>query len=172
MAPGLPPQTTTQQSALQPPIHQYARARDATLPTANLHAPVVSAPAILPNNATTAQRHAENAYHNVPPVYDKKHASDVFESVMEAPITMTHRQLYSIAPEVCAQTREVLSGKRIAADMGKTREVQFLDADEDTAEEIYTVPNELIYAPSVTRVAQFTQDMPDSFAAAAATSPA
>jgi len=126
---------------------------------------MVTVPKAAPYNMTAAQQCTKNAYHNALPVYMKEHAEKVFESAMEAPITMTHRQLFSITPEVRTQTREVLSGKRVIAEAGKAKEVQFLEAEEDAVEEGFTVSDELISMTSTKWVAQFTQDMPDSFKA-------
>jgi hypothetical protein len=86
---------------------------------------------------------------------------------MEAPITITHRQLYSIAPEVRAQTREVLSGKRVAITTEKAREVQFLDADELTAEEALPDTGDVFESINSRRDEQFTRDMPATFATVA-----
>jgi len=169
--PGPVPQhvNSAPRSLPQPPIHPFAEARDATLRTPV--APATVAPATPTNPANIAPRRADNAYRNAPPVYDKRHAVEVFNSAMEAPITITHRQLYSIAPEVRAQTREVLSGKRIATDTGKAREVQFLEADEVIMEGVSPADEDLFGSVSNQRTEQFTQDMPSSFVTAA-TAPA
>jgi hypothetical protein len=113
-----------------PPIHPYSRVRNVTLPTP---AQVTSVPAT-PKNTPVAQK-PDAIYRHSPPVYKKKHATDAFEQAMEAPITLTHRQLYFITPEVRAQMREMLTVHRVPsnADASKTCQVQFLDADEDTA---------------------------------------
>jgi hypothetical protein len=97
---------------------------------------------------------------------------------MEAPILLTHRQLYSIAPKIQTQTRELLTAKRVSlgTDAPKAQEVRFLDmvededsADEDSAEEIsmLQVQEEVVNAKIKRKTAQFYQDMPKPFANAA-----
>jgi hypothetical protein len=147
-----------------PPIHPYSHIRNATLPAP---AQVTSVP-VTPKNTPTGQK-PDAIYRHAPPVYEKKHATDVFEQAMEAPITLTHRQLYSIAPKVRAQTRELLTVHRVTSyvDVSKTRQVQFLDADEDTAEEVSVHHDNSKSAKIDKRTAQFYQDMPQPFVQAA-----
>ena len=150
-------------STQEPPLHPFARARDATVP---LTAPVNP----IPVPALPASKRAEAAYRTAPPIYSKKFADDVFEQALDTPITITHRQLYSIAPEVRAQTREVLMGRRVppAADVAKAPEAQLLAAEENTAEDALLLCEEIREAAHDRKYTQLVQNMPEEFARAEA----
>ena len=51
-------------------------------------------------------KHADPAYRNLPPVHDPAIAASVFQHSMEAPVTITQRELLSLSPEVCFQVRD------------------------------------------------------------------
>ncbi|KAJ7121035.1 hypothetical protein C8R44DRAFT_831743 [Mycena epipterygia] len=52
------------------------------------------------------------AYRTNAPVYNEKDASAVFKASLDSPVTITQRQLLSIAPEVRAQMREETTSRR------------------------------------------------------------
>src|SRR6202789_3256533 len=52
----------------------------------------------------------------MPPVHDPAIAANVFTRSMEAPITITQRELLSISPEVRSQVREATTTKRVPTD--------------------------------------------------------
>jgi len=116
-------------STQEPPLHPFARARDATVPLTRTVNPI-------PVPALPASKRAEAAYRTAPPIYSKKFADDVFEQALDTPITITPSQLYSIAfPEVRAQTRGMLMGCRVPPlqDVAKAPKAQLLAAEEITA---------------------------------------
>ena len=53
------------------------------------------------------------AYRTLPPVHDPAIATSVFQHSMEAPFTITQRELLSLSPEVCSQVRDSTTMHRI-----------------------------------------------------------
>ncbi|KAJ6477193.1 hypothetical protein C8R47DRAFT_1289804 [Mycena vitilis] len=89
-------------SAPSGPQHPFANARDAA------YAPPTQRNAGLP---PPSQKNTP-AYRTTAPIYNNKDASDVFENSLNIPVTLTQRQLLSIAPEVRAQMREATTSRR------------------------------------------------------------
>jgi len=89
--------------------HPFQRAKDAAYaPPVNRN---IGAPAKPP-----ATKKPEPAYRTMPPVHDPAIAANVFTRSMEAPITITQRELLSISPEVRSQVREATTTKRVPTD--------------------------------------------------------
>src|SRR5258707_15129903 len=84
---------------------------------------------------------------------------------MDCPVTITQRQLYSIAPEVRAKAREALIGRRVAplVDSGRIHEAQLVEVEE-VEEDLY---DDVAKATRDEKRAQLLHDMPTEFAAAA-----
>ncbi|KAJ7847362.1 hypothetical protein B0H14DRAFT_3453847 [Mycena olivaceomarginata] len=82
--------------APEEPEHPFANARDAAYAPPRDHnigtRPTNSAPAKKP----------DPAYRTTAPIYDEKVANSVFDRSMDAPITLTQRELLSLSPEVRA----------------------------------------------------------------------
>jgi hypothetical protein len=90
------------------PTHPYADVPDAT------YAPPVNCNfAATPKQAPAKK--AEPAYKTLPPVYDGKIATDVYDRAMATQVTLTQRELLSLSPEVHSQVREATSARRTAA---------------------------------------------------------
>jgi hypothetical protein len=53
------------------------------------------------------------AYRTLPPIHDSNIAADVYKRAMDAPITITQRELLSLSPEVRSQVREITTTRRI-----------------------------------------------------------
>jgi hypothetical protein len=87
------------------PTHPYASAPDATYSST----PEPKRPAV----RDTATSKSEQGYHNTAKVYNPKIAKTVYERAMEAPITVTHRELLSLAPEVRNQIADATIRKRV-----------------------------------------------------------
>ena len=87
----------------QPPVHPFSNARDAA------YAPPKERNVRfqLPDQSKQAPAYRTNA-----PVYNEKDAADVFESSLDAKVTLTQRQLLSIAPEVRSHMREATTSRR------------------------------------------------------------
>ncbi|KAJ7123500.1 hypothetical protein C8R44DRAFT_620952 [Mycena epipterygia] len=81
-----------------PPQHRFASARDAAY-----------APTKDRNFGLAPQK---PAYRTTAPIYNEKDAKEVFNAALDSPVTITNRQLLSIAPEVRAQMREETSSRR------------------------------------------------------------
>jgi hypothetical protein len=102
IAPGDPIPTPGLHPAQQQP-HPFAKARDAAYAPPkerNAGLPPVNQPKFTP------------AYRTNAPVYNEKDAADVFQSSLDAQVTLTQRQLLSIAPEVRSHMREVTTSRR------------------------------------------------------------
>ena len=88
------------------PEHPYRNAKDAAY-----------APPIDRNIGTPAKNPAfsknDPAYKTLPAVHDPLIAADVYKRSMDAPITITQRELLSLSPEVRSQVREVTTTRRI-----------------------------------------------------------
>ena len=100
-----PTASTSNPQQTQEPEHPYRNVKDATYqpPTErNIDVPV-KPPA----------RRPEPAYKMLPPVHDPVIAADVYKRSMEAPITITQRELLSLSPEVRSQVRDATTTKRI-----------------------------------------------------------
>ena len=90
------------------PTHPYAAAPDATYSaTPEPARPAAREPAI---------GRPETNYHNTARVYDPQIAKSVYERAMETPITVTQRELLSLAPEVRTQMADATIRKRIPRD--------------------------------------------------------
>ena len=88
--------------------HPFRNAKDATYtpPQArNVGAPVKPVP---PHSKKT-----ETAYRTLPTIHDATIANRVYNRALEAPITITQRELLSLSPEVRSQVRDAVSSKRI-----------------------------------------------------------
>jgi hypothetical protein len=87
--------------------HPYRNAKDAAYAPPsdrNLGAPI--------KPPATSKRN-EAAYKTLPPVHDPSIATEVYKRSMEAPVTITQRELLSLSPEVRSQVREVTTTRRI-----------------------------------------------------------
>ena len=83
------------------PEHPYQNVRDAayTPPaTRNVGAPI---------KPPFVARKQEPAYKTLPPIHDPAIASEVYKRSMDAPITITQRELLSLSPEVRSQVRDI-----------------------------------------------------------------
>ncbi|KAF7308189.1 hypothetical protein HMN09_00666700 [Mycena chlorophos] len=94
----------------QQPEHPFAQARDAAYAPPrdrNLGARIPNPPA--------AAKKPDVAYRTTAPIYDEKIASEVFGRSMDAPVTLTQRELLSLSPEVRAQVRDATTSRRVAS---------------------------------------------------------
>ena len=110
----------------EPPVHPFAEARDATYAVPqNRNFGALPKP--------SAQKKAEPAYRTLPPIYDEKIASNVYDRAMEAPVTLTQRELLSLSPEVRSQVREATSAKRTQPKEGNAKEIHTYAEDNTLA---------------------------------------
>jgi hypothetical protein len=143
------------------PEHPYAKARDAAYA-----APKGRNFGVKPPPMPPVKRH-EPAYRSTPPVVDNKIVSNVFYRSMEAPITLTQRELLSLAPDVRSQYKDVTTSRRVATEAPPmTTEQQFLNAvDEELP--FSTEPIAGLDEPSSRdtdhTLATFTASMPAAF---------
>src|SRR3984957_1890382 len=106
------------------PEHLFHQARDAAYaPPSDKN---VGTPVKIP-----ATKQGAPAYKTLPPVHDVSIAADVYKRSMEAPITITQRELLSLSPEVRAQVREVTTTKRVATTANATTQGVFQAIHED-----------------------------------------
>ena len=90
----------------EPPVHPFARAKDAA------YAPPTT------NNVAAKPKPAPPRKPDIPlrtaaPVYDPQVASAIYAHTMDSQITITQRELLSLSLEVRNQVREVTSNRRI-----------------------------------------------------------
>ncbi|KAF8132728.1 hypothetical protein K438DRAFT_1641978 [Mycena galopus ATCC 62051] len=88
----------------KPPQHPFSNARDAA------YAPPKDRNVGLPPAARS--NGSGPAYRTSVPIYNPKDANDVFESCLNAPVTLTQRQIFSIAPDVWSQLRNATTLRR------------------------------------------------------------
>src|ERR1700678_1379602 len=110
-----PKQPTVSTSNSQPtiPEHPYRNARDTA------YAPPVNrnvAAQYKPSN----EKQPEPAYKTLPPVHDPTIAANVYKRSMDAPITITQRELLSMSPEVRSQYRDSTTTRRMPYNNGNT----------------------------------------------------
>ncbi|KAJ8462363.1 hypothetical protein ONZ51_g10947 [Trametes cubensis] len=125
------------------PEHPFRNVRDATYAPPsqrNFAAPASKVPVPPQKN--------EAAYKSLVPIYDPKHAENVFKRCLEAPISLTHEELLALAPEIRHATREACSTRRVPV------ESEAQQSSKTNAQ----------------RRAAFLADMPDTFFAASAAS--
>lgn len=130
-------QPTTVQQPTEIPEHPYRNARDAA------YIPATSKPAAnVPVNPQGGQKKQEPAYKTLPPIHDAKIAAEVYQRSMEAPITITQRELLSLSPEVRSQVRDSTTTKRIQNKDATTTPAMFnIDDDEYDYDEYHlTIP--------------------------------
>ena len=103
--------TATEPTAVSQPIiapeHPYQNAKDAA------YAPPTTRNVGAPVKAPANSKRSDPAYKTLPPVHDPAIAAEVYKRSMEAPITITQRELLSLSPEVRSQVREVTTTRRI-----------------------------------------------------------
>jgi len=110
-----PRQPTVSTSNSQPtiPEHPYRNARDAA------YAPPVNRNVAAPYKPSNDKR-PEPAYKTLPPVHDPTIAANVYKRSMDAPITITQRELLSMSPEVRSQYRDSTTTRRMPYNNGNT----------------------------------------------------
>jgi hypothetical protein len=87
------------------PEHPFRGAKDAS------YAPPIGRKVVAP--IPLVEKKSEPAYKVQPPLYKASIATDVYSRTMDTPITVTQRELLSLAPEVRAQVREAITTKRM-----------------------------------------------------------
>ncbi|KAF9538176.1 hypothetical protein CPC08DRAFT_651529, partial [Agrocybe pediades] len=109
-----PKPSTTSSST---PEHPFRNANDATyLPPQDRNFGAASAQK--PSTTTapvSTEKKAEPAYRTLPPIHGAKAAKAVYERSLDSSITLSHRELYAIAPELRNLLREDITTRRIPA---------------------------------------------------------
>jgi len=130
-APQEEPETSTANKGKQvefapEPIHPYANVPDA------INGAVVGPirPAVREPPPPPAPGRHEPAYTTTTKVYDPRIAKVVYERAMDAPITVTQRELLSISPEVRTQIAEVTVKKRMTRDHAQMAMVEEVPDEE------------------------------------------
>lgn len=101
----LPAPGNTRQVPAQVPEHPFRNAQDAAYSPPNTRN--IGAPA----DRTTANRR-DPAYRTLPPIHDSELANKVYDRSLNAPVTLTQRELLSLSPEVRSQYREATTTRR------------------------------------------------------------
>jgi hypothetical protein len=123
-------------SASQPttePEHPFRNAKDAAYspPTDRNVGSIPKAP--------VTNKKQDPAYKTLPPVHDPLIAANVYNRSMEAPITITQRELLSLSPEVRSQVREATTTRRVVTKDNAIAQNALLE-DEDDDEHYSTAP--------------------------------
>ena len=112
------------------PTHPYASAPDATHGyRAGPARPVIREPG--------PGRH-EPGYRNTANIYDPRVARDVYERAMETPITVTQRELLSLAPEMRTQVADATNRRRVPREQVVQAMVEEVSEDEYDPHETQT----------------------------------
>jgi hypothetical protein len=141
----------------QEPTHPYATVPDAT----NGMVPGVARPAA----REPAAGRADAAYSNAAKIYDPAIAQAIYERAMEAPITVTQRELLSLAPEVRARVADVTLKKRLPKEpvvQAMIEEIPDLEKEKQTSEP----------TPRQKRLEEHAAHMPAAYAATVRALPA
>ena len=111
------------------PEHPYQHVKDAIYAPPsmrNVGAPI-KPPAVVKKN--------EPAYKTLPPIHDPAVATEVYNRSMDAPITITQRELLSLSPEVRSQVRDITTTRRIPTTPIPTVSQNSLQLEEEHADE-------------------------------------
>ncbi|KAF8173317.1 hypothetical protein BJ912DRAFT_1079285 [Pholiota molesta] len=100
--PATPPPAPAASSGLEHPYHNANDAAYAPPQTRNVGAPA--------DKANAPRR--DPTYRTLPPVHDPAIAVKIFNQSLETPVTITQRELLSLAPEVRSQYREATTIRR------------------------------------------------------------
>ena len=107
------------------PEHPYKNARDAVyIPPTNRNIGVQVKPVINP-------RRNEAAYRALPPIHNPAIAVEVYKRSMDAPITITQRELLSLAPEIRSQVRDSTITRRVINKDSTTAQNLFQEEQEE-----------------------------------------
>ncbi|KAH9025616.1 hypothetical protein EDB84DRAFT_1564013 [Lactarius hengduanensis] len=87
--------------------HPFARKTAQVPTTTNVTEPIAT-------TNTTSERRNERAYTSNAAIYDEKTASQIYDRMMDTEVTVTQRELLSLAPELRSQVSEVTTKRRIA----------------------------------------------------------
>ncbi|KAF7348937.1 hypothetical protein MVEN_01414100 [Mycena venus] len=106
MPPAPPAAAPVIQPAANGPQHPFAKANDAA------YAPPKDRNLGLP---AAGPAKPAPAYRSTAPIYNEKDAAEVFNAVLDAPCSLTTRQVLSISPDVRSHMREVTTSRRAPA---------------------------------------------------------
>ncbi|KAF9537435.1 hypothetical protein CPC08DRAFT_607474, partial [Agrocybe pediades] len=123
------------------PEHPFRDARDANyLPPQHRNVAAPPKPAL---------KKAEPAYRNQAPIHDDSIANNIFNRSLDAPITLTQRELLSIAPDVRTQYKDVTTAKRNVTS-GATVQTHLLEASPapDRVYNVFTASSTTSAVPS------------------------
>ena len=132
------------------PEHPYRNARDAA------YSPPVNRNIAVQDKSNPIKR-AEPAYKTLPPVHDPAIATQVYKRSMDAPITITQRELLSLSPEVRSQVRDVTTTRRIHRD-GNNMAQNYLE--EEAGYDIQQLLQTVVDIPPAIAIDQKQPDTP------------
>jgi hypothetical protein len=104
-----PPVVITDPLPFTAPEHPFRNAKDASYapPISRNVGGIVKPLPVKKSDALAPQ------YKTLPPVHDPAIAVNVYKRAMDAPVTITQRELLSLSPEVRAQVREITTTRRL-----------------------------------------------------------
>jgi hypothetical protein len=125
------PESSTTERTIEEPEHPFRNARDAAYaPPSARNVGMAPKPPV--------NKGKEPAYRTMPPIHDPSIAADLYKRSMDAPITITQRELLSISPELRTQVRDSTTTRRIPTATTGNTQATFHVATTDDEEEYQT----------------------------------
>ena len=131
------------------PEHPFRLAKDAAYSP-----PVTKNVGAQDKPVAQSSKKPEPAYRTLPPIHDPIIAETVFKRSLEAPITITQRELLSLSPEVRSQFRDSTITRRVPNKESPTTQALYHEEAAVTSEAEVTIPlfsafslPEVFYAP-------------------------
>jgi hypothetical protein len=146
----------------QEPSHPYATVPDAT------NGPSIGA--IRQPAREPVDRRQDQAYSTAAKVHDPQIAKTVFDRAMETPVTVTQRELLSLAPEIRTQVADITVRKRVQREPFMQAMIEEVDSEDEDDDGEYLPRDVIGRSPDTARTTQATH-MPAAFAAAAKRAP-
>jgi hypothetical protein len=133
------PVVPTRSQPVVEPEHPFRNTRDAA------YAPPVSRNVgVLPK--PQAAKVTMPAYRTQPPIHDSGIATDVYKRAMNAPVTITQRELLSLSPELRSQVRDATTTRRVpTGTTGMAQESLLYTIDEEDEDAFGTPSFALAY---------------------------
>ena len=123
------------------PEHPYQNVKDAA------YAPSATRNVGAPIKALPVAKKQEPAYKTLPPIHDPLIATEVYKRSMDAPITITQRELLSLSPEVRSQVRDITTTRRVPNNSNiVSQNVLQVEEEESSNELVEIFSNEILHS--------------------------
>ena len=123
------------------PEHPYQNVKDAA------YAPPATRNVGAPIKALPVAKKQEPAYKTLPPIHDPLIATEVYKRSMDAPITITQRELLSLSPEVRSQVRDITTTRRVPNNSNIVSQNVLQVEEEESGNELVEIfSNEILHS--------------------------